>query len=737
MTGGPGWTLLNGSPLWVGVLVAVAAMAAVSGWLSSRRLAPGRRAVMLAVRSAAVAAAALAVLRPAREVDLTRARRVPLVVLVDTSRSMLLGPAPAAAAVRDWLGRWRGRVRQLEAWYDVRLMGLGDPVEPLPNGAEDVRFDREASPLGSALEEIARTTREVGGVVLLSDGRDTERPGEPPQGLPFPVFPVVPSEASVPDLWVERVEVPPVAFIRTPVEIRVVIGREGIGPGPCTVSLLEEGRPVRTETVDLAGPLTEAILSFTPQRTGRRAYRVELEARPEETTLANNRAQFRLSVIRDKTRVLLVAGTPTWDVKFLRRRLRQDPGVDLITFLILRTPRDLALVPQDELSLIPFPTQELFGKELPSFDVVIFANFDYAPYVPRRYLENLVRFVREDGGGFVMLGGDRSFGLGGYRGSPLEAILPFDLSGMAPGQAFLSGTFRPRLTEAGAAHPLFQWRPDPDENRALWGSLPPLEGMNWVLRARPEALVLAENPERRNEYGPLPVVAVAEPGRGRVLAVATDTLWHWALPHVGAGGDDAVYRDFWTRALRWLVHDPELELVRLAPPAGPVRAGATVRFGARVLDRMYRPAAGAVLDGALVGETGERIGLEWTEAAPGEYQSQPVRFPAPGLWRVDVEARQDGAFLGRDSLGVPVEPASPEGLRVGVDREYLERLAEVSGGRVFRPADRGLLRLLRERGEARVEVVGRRVDEVWPRPWLLAVTVALFGLDWTLRRFWA
>ncbi len=735
MSGGPGWTLLNGSPLWIAVLAAVAALAAVSGWLSSRRLPAGRRAVVLAVRAAALAAAAMAVLRPAREIDLTRVRRVPLVVLVDTSRSMLLGPAPPAAGARAWLREWRDRLGQLGAWYDVRLMGLGDPVEPL-EGEGDVRFDRESSPLGSALEEIARTAREVGGVVLLSDGRDTERPGDPPQGLPFPVYPVVLSEAAVPDLWIERVEVPPVAFIRTPVEIRVLIGRTGLGPGPCTVSLLEEGRPVRTETVDLAGPVTEAVLSFTPQRTGRRAYRVELEARPEEATLANNRAQFRLSVIRDKTRVLLVAGTPTWDVKFLRRRLRQDPGVDLITFLILRTPRDLSLVPQDELSLIPFPTQELFGKELPSFDVVIFANFDYAPYVPRRYLENLVRFVREDGGGFVMLGGDRSFGLGGYRGSPLEAILPFDLSGMAPGQAFLPGPFRPQLNDTRAAHPLFQWRPDPDEKRALWGSLPPLEGMNWVLWARPEALVLAENPERRNEYGPLPVVAVAEPGRGRVLAVATDTLWHWALPYVGAGGEDAVYRDFWTRALRWLVHDPELELVRLAPPAGPVRAGAEVRFGARVLDRMYRPATGAALEGALVDEAGERLPLGWTEAAPGEYRSEPVRFPAPGLWRVEVEARQGGAFLGRDRLGVPVEPASPEDLRVGVDLEYLERLAQASGGRIFRPADRGLMRILRERGEARVEVVGRRVEEVWPRPGLLLLTVALFGMDWTLRRFW-
>ena len=122
---------------------------------------------------------------------------------------------------------------------------------------------------------------------------------------------------------------------------------------------------------------------FTPRRTGRKAYRVEIAPNPARQILENNRAQFSLNVIRDKTRVLLVAGTPTWDSKFLGQRLRQDPGIDLITFLILRTPADMNVVDSSEMSLIPFPTQELFNQELPSFDVVILANFDYSSYVPR------------------------------------------------------------------------------------------------------------------------------------------------------------------------------------------------------------------------------------------------------------------------------------------------------------------------------------------------------------------
>jgi uncharacterized membrane protein len=738
LTPGVSWTLLNTHPGWVAALIVVAAVALVSGIRSGRGLTTAKRVTLLAIRVLALVVMAAAVLRPAQEVDLLRARRSPLVFLVDTSRSMVLGLAGQGREVARWLGEVADDRDELERFYRVEMLGLGDPPGALDPAALAVGggFNLPHTRLGLTLEALARSRPDCAGVVLLSDGRDTDRPGLPPVGLPFAVYPTVIEGARIRDLWIEAVETPPVGFIRTPVEVRVRLGLSGLRPGSATVTLLEGGVPLRSETVALAEDGAETVLTFTPTRTGHKAYRVEVTPWPDEVTAENNRAQFNLNVIRDKTRVLLVAGTPTWDVKFLRRRLRQDPGVDLITFLILRTPEDLSLIPQNELSLIPFPTQALFSEEMPSFDAVIFVNFDYGPYVPRHYLDNLVRFVREEGGGFGMLGGDRSFTLGRYARTPLEQILPVDFSGAAPGKAFLPGRYRPRLTESGLAHPLFQWRPDLEENRLLWNALPELEGMNWMLRPKPGAVVLAVNPEARNEYGPMPLVALGEYGAGRTLAVATDSLWHWALPNSGEGGDDTVYRDFWTRALRWLVHDPEMELVRLAQPAGPLRAGQTVRLQARVLDRFYSPAQGAQVTGMLAGEDGEGIPLAWAEVAPGEYATRPVDIDQEGLWRVEVEAGLDGAFLGRDAIEFPVEPESPEALRLGVDTAYLETLAEDSGGKVFRLGDRGLLDLLLERGRAQVEVVGRRVEEVWATASLLGLSVLLFAVDWALRRFW-
>ena len=132
-----------------------------------------------------------------------------------------------------------------------------------------------------------------------------------------------------------------------------------------------------------------------------------------EAIAENNARAFLLKVIRDKIRVLQVTGRPSWDERFLRGLLKHDPNVDLVSFFILRTPTDVELVPSDELSLIPFPTEELFQEQLRSFDVVFLQNFNYGPYGIGAYLGEISDYV-EEGGGLAMIGGDLSFTSGGY-----------------------------------------------------------------------------------------------------------------------------------------------------------------------------------------------------------------------------------------------------------------------------------------------------------------------------------
>src|SRR5207302_2660555 len=140
----------------------------------------------------------------------------------------------------------------------------------------------------------------------------------------------------------------------------------------------------------------------------------------------NNSRAFVLKLIRAPASALLVVGRPSWDVRFLRQLLKRDPNVDLISFFILRTPGDDPHSSQDELSLIPFPTQEIFQEQLKTFDVVVFQNFNHRPYRMSQYLDGIATYVRE-GGAFAMIGGDQSFSAGDYAGTPIEVVHPVTL----------------------------------------------------------------------------------------------------------------------------------------------------------------------------------------------------------------------------------------------------------------------------------------------------------------------
>lgn len=737
MSGAGHWIFLNASAPWCWAAGALALAALWSGYGSSRGRSPKVRALLLAVRALAVIAALIAVLSPAREADLVRAKRPPLAVIVDDSKSMVIGSGAPGLSHAEWLKKNAGRLAELEKVYRVEYFGLG----PAPLTGEGKKglpadakwFAAESSPVGRTLEEIARIRPDADAMILLSDGRDTERPGAA-YSPPMPVFPVKPDLKPPPDVWLDSLKSPPVGFIRTPVEISVGIGSSGFPEGSAELTLVEDGSPVLTKTVRTGAGKGEVTLSFTPRRTGRKAYRLELSPRPGEASLQNNSAQFTMNVIRDKTRILLVAGTPTWDVKSLRRRLIGDPGVDLITFMILRTPMDSTSVDTSELSLIPFPTEDLFNKELPSFDAVFLVNFDYGAYVPVSYLSNLEKFVRDAGGGLVMIGGDRSFGLGGYHESPLANVLPVDLSGAPQSRLYSPMEFRPRLTPAGEIHPVTRVSGLKGKTGEAYLNLPELTGLNWALKPKSGASVLMEAPMLKNEHGPAAVVAVGETGAGRVMAVLTDSLWRWSNAGAAGGGDETFYGEFWTRALRWLVHDPDMELVRLNPPSSGIRAGSSVTFGARVLDRGYRPAQGAVLKGELKTEGGQKTELVFREKSPGEYASESVVINRSGLARVMVDAELGGSPLGRDEAGFAVEPPSPEPLRIGVDSEYLEKTAAKSGGKVYSGEDSSLFDMLMERGGKKTEVVGREIEQPWLSWWALAALAALMALDWTLRR---
>jgi uncharacterized membrane protein len=745
-------------PRWALVLFALAAVAAVLlAWRGLRgELRPRRKAALLALRAVSAIAALFLLVEPAVQWLQTARVKNRLAILVDSSRSMRFpveagGPSRAEAAAsflrdhRDELERL-GERATLEWHLFDRDVSPSDPsalargVEPR-GGRTDVLGALKAVAAGSG------SGRRLAGAVLISDGTDNTQlaDGLTPaaraqlRDLGAPVTALAVGRDAPRDLAVERVAVDDFAFVRNTLTVEATLHARGFGREPVQLTLRREGQVVASAAVELE-PGKERYtvpLSFAPDTTGTFVFTVQAPVFPGEAATDNNARSFVLRVIRDRVRVLLVAGRPSWDERFLRGLLKQDPNVDLISFFILRTASDRS-GPQEELSLIPFPVSEIFGEQLRTFDAVIFVNFAYEPYRTmgiEGYLPRLRDYVRS-GGGFAMLGGEQSFGEGHYGTTALAEVLPVDpLEGLGMAEEEL----RPRLTAEGRRHPVTSLAGAAGPSDAAWSALPPLPLLNRTRSLPPEsgARVLLEAPSVPVLGRPAPVVAVREVGAGRTLAVATDASWFWGFVAAEEGGSLRAYQRFWSAALRWLVRDPSLTPLQVAPDRPAVEPGEPVGLSVQVRGPDWGPAAGAPVSAELVGDDGKVVARGQAQAGPDGVARLELQPPGPGAYRIVATGPppMPGAPPERSSSAVAVRASGPEDADAAPRPELMRALAEVTGGAFATLPSRGMpeVRL----ADPEVVEVGRRKDvPIWDRLGFLLLLAASLAGEWILRRRW-
>ena len=653
-------------------------------------------------------------------------------VLVDNSRSMTLPAKDGSrrdsvdALVADW--KKDDRVRPLVYLFgsEVRASvwdGLGESYAP----SDDETRIRKA--LNYVLAK--GVDREIGSVVLITDGADPSFRAETIALGPSP--PVIHSvlvggDEPLDDQAIVSVHADPTAYVGVPAVIRVEVRAVGeLRGASLRVQLWHESRLEQEMVAELdqdgRGTLT---FELTPQRTGRALYRLLIPAASNDEVPENNDRAALLRVGRERLRALLVAGRPSWDVRFLRDFLKRDGSVDLVSFFILRAASDLTAAPTDELALIPFPTDELFREHLGSFDVVIFQNFDYAPYEMQSYLPRIKEYVQR-GGSFLMIGGDRSFAEGRYAGTAIEQILPVKLG--APG--VLEGSYRAKVSKGLARHPIVALGPDPSLTRQTWRALPALYGANVVAGVKDDAQVLLQHPRARLRGGArLPILVVGEAGRGRVAAMAADASWRWrfAADESTVGSDE--YELFWDRMVRWLTHDPLLEPARISTDRERYGLGGELIVSGKLRDESYRPMDQARVElqfqpaaregAAAVVETDQDGLLQATVRAPSE----------PGAY--EIVASVDDEDIAREVF--IVERSGDELAELQVSPGELESLTEQTGGRLFLGVDD--VPPLSELAATTRRAAGLTSKQPLSSPWYIAVTVLLLGANWVVRRRW-
>jgi uncharacterized membrane protein len=745
--------LIGTLPWWVIALVGCGSVALlIQQFLSlKQRLGLGQSWFLVLLRACVYGLLIFFLFGPALVEKRTAKLRRPLTVLVDSSQSMAFPasakPGPDGQPAKNRLDLVRDTllagkeplIQELSRDYDLHLYRFGTALEPIaPASISQLKAQDQGTRLLEVLQSTAREAGEQSGILLFTDGiaNGDRKTLDGAASLPVPVFAIgVGDTEGFTDVRIADLRAPEFAFRGREVKLDLTIQAYGL-KGKTFPLYFNRGKNLitsRSITVD-ADPFEQKItFSFTPKEIGAHNFSLTIPNQPGEQITQNNQKDFKIDVQRDKIRVLTLSGSPAWNYRFLRMALKQDPLIELVSFVFLRTPTDSVDVPENQLSLIPFPIDDIFLEELKNFDVVVLDDFSHRAYFNPVYLDKVRDFVR-DGGGLAMLGGARAFDSGGYAESALKDVLPVELDGKGNYQT--QGSVRATLTASGKAHPITRLLPDPKGNEEAWAKMPPLTAFNQVRSAKGETLLSVGT----NGSGPAaPLLTIGRFGKGRTLALMTDQAWRWNFIAVGNRETPQNHLKLVRQAIRWLAQEPSFEQVQIRPI--PVsKPGEKIAIKLRVLKDDFTPTRQAAVQLRVIGPEGEPSLVQTTaDAEEGDYTGEytPTR---EGSYRVEAEASLSGKTLGKDSASFSV--ALPYGeTDDGRPRpELLKQIAAGSQGEYIpikewneKTLDRIAAKL---ESHAPSQIIEQRQTRLWSTLWPFAIILALLSIEWWMRRKW-
>ncbi|RUU95344.1 hypothetical protein EOB36_32695, partial [Mesorhizobium sp. M6A.T.Cr.TU.017.01.1.1] len=479
-------------------------------------------------RFAALLALGAALLNPVALDEEREALKSVVAVVVDRSQSQDIGERTkqtdeALAGLQQRLGRFKQ--------FDVRVVEAGKS-----EAAEERTETRLFGALESAFRDVPPSR--IGGAIMLTDGEVHDAPAGTPD-FHAPLHALITGNDQEKDRRIRFENAPRFGLVGKPLEMtyRVIGTNNEAGSVDVRVSVNGEQVSVERATIGQAMPLQVTIPG-----AGRNIVELAIDPEPGELTDTNNRAIALIDGIRENLRVLLVSGEPHAGERTWRNLLKSDASVDLVHFTILRPPEKQDGTPINELSLIAFPTRELFVEKIKDFDLIIFDRYQHRDVLPILYYDYIAEYV-EKGGALLIAAGPEYAGESSIARTPLMSALPAMPTGEVVDKAFY-----PRLTELGQRHPV---------TRGLDGSA--TEPPHWSRWFR---TIGVENPEGEavmKGADNRPLLLLDRKGEGRVGMFLSDQGWLWARGFEGGGPHVQLYR----RIAHWLMKEPELEEERL------------------------------------------------------------------------------------------------------------------------------------------------------------------------------
>ena len=608
-------------PIWALAALGLVALALAALAIVSRGPVAILRALALALVLAALSGPSL--VQEEREPI-----RSTVAVVVDRSASQALGDRQEMTQrVRAEVERRLGSLPDL----DIRFVEAGE------EGEDGTRL---FTALGRALSDVPPDR--LAGVVAITDGVVHDIPADlAALGFKAPLHALITGRPNERDRRIALIEAPRFGIVGKDQTIRAEVSERG-GTGTARITVRRDGQVILNRDVRTGQPFS---LTVRVEHGGPNVIEIEADPLPGELTQANNRAVVTMEGIREKLRVLLVSGEPHPGERTWRNLLKSDANVDLVHFTILRPPEKQDGTPINELSLIAFPTRELFQQKIKEFDLIIFDRYANQSVLPSTYFDNISRYVRE-GGALLIAAGPEFAGPASLARTRLSSVLPG-----TPDGRVLEESFRPRITRDGERHPVARDLPGSESNPPAWGG--------WL---RTIGAQVRRGTNVMSGAAESPLLVLAREDKGRVALLLSDHAWLWARGFEDGGP----HVDLLRRLAHWLMKEPALEEEALRASA----LGREIKVERQTIGTDPGPVT-------VTSPSGVALTAPTTEERPGLYRAQ-VRASELGLHTV-----RSGDLVAFASIG----PANPLELAdVFSDTERLRAIAEATGGSVRRVA---------------------------------------------------
>jgi hypothetical protein len=600
--------------LWV----AAAAIVVIAGLLLLGR------ARGAAIRVAALVLILLALANP----SFTREDREPLssvaAVVIDKSPSQSFGD------------RTHETEQAREALVDSLKKIKGLEVRVVEAGQADGETDgtKLFGALSTALSDVP--VDRVAGAFLITDGRVHDiPPNAAALGLQAPVHALITGRKGERDRRIAISAAPRFGIVGQPQTITYRLDDQGVSGERAKVVVRRDGEVINERTMQSG---QTANVEVDIKHAGPNIVEIEASPLENELTPVNNRAVVAIDGVRDKLRVLLVSGEPHSGERTWRNLLKSDASVDLVHFTILRPPEKQDGTPINELSLIAFPTRELFQQHINEFQLIIFDRYARQGVLPIAYFDNIARYVRAGGAVLVSAGPDYASTTSIWR-TPLDSVLPAEPVGVT------EKPYYAHLSDSGKRHPV---------TRGLEGS--GSEPPHWSRFFRTVDTRNASSPPLMTGADGKPLLLLSRFGEGRVALLLSDHIWLWARGYEGGGP----HLDLLRRMSHWLMKQPELDEEALR-----------LQVQGHDLVVLRQTMADSVAPVTVTSPTGATRQLTLSESEPGTWRST---LPAGelGLWQAT-----DGTLKALINVG-PTNPK--EFSEVTSTTELLKPLAQATGG---------------------------------------------------------